>query len=82
MGRVPDLSDEDLVALEERLVVKEQYISGLRRTVLDHLDALSDDLVRRYRDGGASVDDLMGGDSGAAAQEAVAREPAPDHSPQ
>ena len=67
VGRIPDLDEAELDALEARLVAKEQYVSGLRRTVLDHLDALSDELVRRYREGDLSVDDVMG-DAGAGAE--------------
>jgi len=59
LGRVPYLDDAELAALEERLVDKERRVSAMRRTVLDHLDALSDELVRRYRDGAANVDELV-----------------------
>lgn len=59
VGRVPDLTDAELDALEQRLLAKEAHVSQLRRAVLSHLDALSDELVRRYRDGGANVDEIM-----------------------
>ncbi len=59
VGRVPDLSDEDLGTLEQRLVEKETTISALRRTVLAHLDALQDELINRYRDGAIDVDDVV-----------------------
>ena len=65
VGRVPDLDDAELDALAERLVAKESHISALRRAVLSHLDALSDELVRRYRDGGADVDEIMAAAAGA-----------------
>lgn len=64
VGRVPDLDDDELEALEQRLVAKENHISSLRRAVLSHLDALSDELIRRYRDGGADVDEIMAGAGG------------------
>jgi hypothetical protein len=59
MGLIPDLSDEDLAELFSRLQTKEQHISLLRRTILDHLDALQDEVIRRYRDGSINVDDLV-----------------------
>jgi hypothetical protein len=59
MGRVPDLSDEDLAELLQRLAAKEAHISSLRRTVLSHLDALQDELIGRYRDGTVDVDEVV-----------------------
>lgn len=59
MGRVPDLDDAELVSLFDRLREKEQHISTLRRTVLDNLDRLQDELIRRYRDGTVDVDEVV-----------------------
>jgi hypothetical protein len=59
LGQVPDLDDDELVALFERLSEKEAHISSLRRTVLDHLDALQDELIGRYRDGSVNVDEVV-----------------------
>lgn len=59
LGRVPDLDDEALTALLERLAEKEAHVSSLRRTVLQHLDALQDELIRRYRDGTVNVDEVV-----------------------
>jgi hypothetical protein len=59
LGRVPELDDEQLVALLERLQAKEEHISSLRRTVLAHLDALQDELIVRYRDGHVDVDEVV-----------------------
>ena len=59
VARMPDLDDAGLDDLERRLVDKERHVSELRRKVLDHLDALSDELVRRYRDGDADVNDIV-----------------------
>ena len=33
--------------------------SGLRKALFDRIDALTAELVRRYKDGGASVDSLL-----------------------
>lgn len=59
LGRVPDLSDEELAALLARLQEKEEHISGLRRTVMHHLDALQEELIARYRDGSVDVDEVV-----------------------
>lgn len=59
LGRVPDLSDEELSDLLARLQEKEEHISGLRRTVLQHLDALQNELIARYRDGSVDVDEVV-----------------------
>ena len=59
LGRVPDLSDEELTQLLERLVEKESHISSLRRKVLQHLDALQDELIARYRNGSVDLDQVV-----------------------
>lgn len=59
MGRVPDLADEELTSLFERLQEKEKHVSDLRRIVLDHLDRLQEELIRRYRDGTVNVDEVV-----------------------
>lgn len=59
LGQVPDLSDEELVALSDKLQEKEAHISSLRRTVLEHLDGLQDELIKRYRDGNVDVDEVV-----------------------
>ncbi len=59
MGRLPDFDDEELVAIAARVAEEEQAVSTLRRKVLDHLDRLQHLMVQRYRDGAASVDDIV-----------------------
>ena len=59
LGRVPELDDEQLATLLARLEEKEVRISSMRRTVLSHLDALQDQLIIRYRDGGVDVDEVV-----------------------
>lgn len=59
LGRLPDLTDEELVAAVERLREEERSISGLRRTVLDHLDRLQQELIARYRDGATTIADVV-----------------------
>ena len=59
LTRLPELPDADLAELAERLLATEQDISAQRATVLRHLDALQDELVARYRDGRASIEDVL-----------------------
>ncbi len=37
----------------------ELELSGVRRTLHDHIDAIQDEIARRYRDGEATVDALL-----------------------
>ena len=59
LGRLPDLSDDELVTAVERLREEERNISTLRRTVMDHLDRLQQELIARYRDGATSIDEVV-----------------------
>jgi hypothetical protein len=54
LGQVPDLPDEELAALAERVAEEERQVSERRGVVLRSLDALQAELVRRYRDGGVA----------------------------
>ncbi len=58
-GRLTELDDDELRALEAAIGEFEQRVSRDRRERFDRLDALSAELVRRYRDGEASVDSLL-----------------------
>ncbi len=52
------LSDDELVAGEARLTTLEQDVSTRRRALFDRIDALQEELTRRYRTGEASVESL------------------------
>ncbi len=52
---------DDLAQLIEELATYERYLSGLRRQLFERIDMLRDELVQRYKDGRASVGDLLGG---------------------
>ena len=54
-----DLDDAGLQALESGLKAFETNQSDIRRQLFDRIDALTAELVRRYRDGDASVDTLL-----------------------
>lgn len=58
-GRLDDLDDAELLALTDAIGSFETRVSSNRRERFDRLDALSAELVRRYRDGEASVDSLL-----------------------
>lgn len=54
-----DLDAAGLDRLHSGLVAFEAEQSGVRRELFQQIDALTAELVRRYRDGGASVDSLL-----------------------
>ena len=56
---MPGLDDAGLDRLHAGLVDFEARQSTRRRALFDRIDALTAELVRRYRDGGASVDSLL-----------------------
>lgn len=58
-GRMEELNDDELAALQAAIAEFEQRVSADRRERFDRLDALSAELVRRYRDGEATVDKLL-----------------------
>ena len=59
-SRLEELTPDEMNALERELTAYERRVSDDRRERFDRLDALSAELVRRYRDGEASVDGLLG----------------------
>jgi len=60
-SRLETLTESEISNLVEQLTLFERRVSDDRRERYEHLDALSAELVRRYRDGEASVDGLLGG---------------------
>jgi hypothetical protein len=59
-SRIDQLSTSELIELDQHLTAFERRVSDDRRARFDRLDALSAELVRRYRDGEASVEGLLG----------------------
>lgn len=59
VGDLPSLSDEDSIALGERLRDFEREISAKRRTLHSQLGILEKEIVRRYKSGEATVDSLL-----------------------
>ncbi len=58
-GRLAELDDDELVTLRDRLAEFESRVSADRRARFERLDALSAELVARYRDGRADVDAIL-----------------------
>ena len=58
-GAVTTLDDESLDAAIAALDEFERRCSALRRDLFDRIDALTAELVRRYRSGEASADSLL-----------------------
>ena len=59
-SRLDELDADELRNLDHELTAFERKVSDDRRERYERLDALSAELVRRYRDGEASVDGLLG----------------------
>ncbi len=58
LGHLKELDDAELAALTEKIAAFESRVSSDRRARFDRLDALSAELVRRYRDGEADVESI------------------------
>lgn len=58
-GRLEELLPSEIQQLEQALTAFERRVSDDRRARFDRLDALSAELVRRYREGEATVDGLL-----------------------
>lgn len=54
LARLPDLSPEEIAELVERFEAEERRISERRREMFAVIDALEEELVRRYKEGSAS----------------------------
>jgi hypothetical protein len=56
---MPELDGDALSTLEDQLTSFEQSCSAQRQELFQQIDALTAELVRRYRDGDADVDTLL-----------------------
>jgi hypothetical protein len=56
---LPQSSDDELDAVAQRLVAFERQVSHQRRQALEAFDALSTEVIRRFRDGEVSVDSVL-----------------------
>ena len=62
-GSIRTLDVEGLQRAIEELSAFENARSGERRSLFDQIDALTAELVKRYKDGGANVDALLNDDN-------------------
>jgi len=60
LARLPSLEDEEIERIQAMLAETESAISKQRRTVYDAYERLQSELSRRYREGLADVDELLG----------------------
>lgn len=60
LSELPEVSGEWLDETRQRLVAYEQRVSQMRRRLFDRIDTLGAELGRRYRDGDADIDALIG----------------------
>ncbi len=56
---LPELPADDLEALIDRLAEHERHLSSLRSQLFDRIDRIRDELAARYRDGRASISELL-----------------------
>ncbi len=59
LSNVGAMTDAQLAAGHEELVGFERTVSGIRHRVQQVMDQLTAEITRRYRDGEASVDELL-----------------------
>ncbi len=59
VGDVTQLSDVELLEVRDQLLAFERLVSERRQAYFDRIDALKEELTRRYRTGEASVDSLL-----------------------
>jgi hypothetical protein len=61
LADLPERDSEAVRELVERLTGQERELSAIRRQLFDRIDRLRDELAERYKDGRATVGDLLGG---------------------
>ncbi len=59
LADLPDLGDDEIRALADRLTQLDRELSSRRREVFDRVDALGAELTRRYSSGEATVDSVL-----------------------
>jgi hypothetical protein len=59
LAHLPEIEDEELRSIQEVLTDTERKVSMQRRAVYEVLEILTGEVARRYRDGLASVTELL-----------------------
>lgn len=60
LAHLPTINDEEIEGIQEMLAEAESEISAQRRMVYDAYEQIQSELSRRYRNGLADVDELLG----------------------
>ena len=59
LTHLPDIEDDELEDIQLMLTDAERKVSDQRRSVYEVLEALNGEVARRYREGIASVSELL-----------------------
>jgi hypothetical protein len=59
LANLPELSDDVIAKLADRLSTLERSLSDRRRRVFDRIDTFQAEIVRRYKTGSANPDELL-----------------------
>lgn len=59
LTHLPEINDDELEAIQLMLTIAEKGVSEQRRAVYEALEALNQEVARRYRDGVVSVSDFL-----------------------
>jgi hypothetical protein len=59
LSALPEMSDVDVRAIADSIGELEQRTSQQRKQLFDRIDQLQEEIVRRYKEGEASVDSLL-----------------------
>ena len=59
LAHLPELDDDDLIAIQVRLTDAERDVSQERRRIYDVYDVVTAELTRRYKEGLADAGDLL-----------------------
>ncbi len=59
LAHLPEVSDDELEAIQLMLTIAENGVSEQRRAVYEVLEILNQEVARRYREGIVSVTDLL-----------------------
>ena len=59
LAALPEMSEDEVRAMADALGELEQRTSQQRKQLFERIDLLQEEIVRRYKEGEASVDSLL-----------------------